>query len=123
MIHKIIWTDNASTLQKNMNRQHAGIQGKGGHIQEKVLFFYINLNSPREGGGTNPHSPSRSEHAQTAKDYQIINIFIMFIYHRHLTLYIFLIIKNTYLHKILNDILGTGYIFFMMRKISTQCYV
>lgn len=125
MIHKIIWTDNASTLQKNMNRQHAGIQGKGGHIQEKVLF-YVFLHqfefSKGGGGGTNPHSPSRSEHAQTAKDYQIINIFIMFIYHRHLTLYIFLIIKNTYLHKILNDILGTGYIFFMMRKISTQCY-
>lgn len=102
-----------------------GSRGREVTSKRKFCFtcFYINLNSPREGGGTDPHPPSRSEHAQTAKDYQIINIFIMFIYHRHLTLYIFLIIKNTYLHKILNDILGTGYIFFMMRKISTQCYV
>lgn len=60
MIHKIIWTDNASTLQKNMNRQHAGIQGKGGHIQEKVLF-YVFLHqfefSKGGGGGYEPPFP------------------------------------------------------------------
>lgn len=52
MIHKIIWTDNASTLQKNMNRQHAGIRGREVTSKRKFFFtcFYINLNSPREGG-------------------------------------------------------------------------
>lgn len=58
MIHKIIWTDNASTLQKNMNRQHAGIQGKGGHIQEKVLFYvFLHQFEFSKGGGGGVRTP------------------------------------------------------------------